>query len=209
MGSIFRKTILISLAGHLAMFGFFSFSFGRRIPLASYPEVYFRGAVLSGYDLISRRMSPAKDIKEAFFKNPDTANIDKKRSDYPPISDYYFKPQVASSFAQEKTIFKPQEQLVFSPKKRESVIMLYPPLPYHFMLYFKDRQAVHIEIGFKVTPVPFLAVNSIEIKRKISSGNLEVDLLSMRYLTPYLFMQQNNFTPGDWHAVKIDLTPQR
>jgi hypothetical protein len=51
--------------------------------------------------------------------------------------------------------------------------------------------------------------NSLEIKRKISSGNLEVDLLSMRYLSPYLFIQQNRFTPNNWQTVKIDLSPQR
>jgi len=44
------------------------------------------------------------------------------------------------------------------------------------------------------------------IKRKISSGNLEVDLLTMRYIGHYLFIQQKRFTPNNWQTVKIDLS---
>jgi hypothetical protein len=48
--------------------------------------------------------------------------------------------------------------------------------------------------------------NSILVKRRISSGNLEADLLSMRYISRYLFMQQRGFVPNKWQTVKIDLS---
>ena len=37
-------------------------------------------------------------------------------------------------------------------------------------------------------------------------GNLEADLVCMRYVSHYLFMQQEKITPGIWHTVKIDLS---
>ncbi len=205
ISSILKKALLISVIGHLAVFGIFSFSFGRRIPAGNYADISFQGAILNSYDLINT--SPINKIKEIFLKKPDTSVLKKKNIIYPVIADYYFKPQVNLAQNEEKASFILKQGLTppLLPKK-ESVIMFYPPLPYHFMLYFKDRQAVHMEIMFNITPLG--DTNSIEIKRKISSGNLEVDLLSMRYLNPYLFIQQKRFTPNSWHTVKIDLSPK-
>jgi hypothetical protein len=82
--------------------------------------------------------------------------------------------------------------------------MFYPRLPYHFALYFKDRQTVHIELMFQV--ISGAQRNSILVKRRVSSGNLEADLLSMRYISRYLFIQQRGFAPNKWQTVKIDLS---
>jgi hypothetical protein len=81
--------------------------------------------------------------------------------------------------------------------------MLYPKLPHHFLIYFKDRQRVHIELMFNIMTKAM--INTILIKRKVSSGNLEADLLSMRYMSHYLFIQQSKFIPDKWQTVKIDL----
>ncbi|TRZ49509.1 hypothetical protein D4Q80_01940 [bacterium] len=209
MGHTFRKTVFISLAGHLAVFGFFSFSFGPKIPMVNYAAVSFQGAILNSYDLISRPAFSTGKFSRLFFKKPDTRGLVGKKMDYPSLANYYFKPQFTYALSEKKTgFFKGREEsTTYVPAKKESVIMFYPSLPYHFMLYFKDRQAVHIEIMFKVDS--YGSRNSLEIKRRISSGNLEVDLLSMRYLSPYLFIQQNRFTPNNWHTVKIDLSPQK
>jgi len=205
--SLFRKTIIISILGHLAMFNIFSFSFGRQIPAANYPDISFQGALLSGYDLISRPVFAIKDIKKVFLKKPQDFGIDKKKSDHLSLADYYYKPQASAPLTDNKTEFSPKQDLItYLAKKKESVVMFYPPLPYHFMLYFQNRQSAHIEITFKVNSS--LGATSLEIKRKISSGNLEVDLLSMRYLSPYLFSQQKSFAPDSWHTVKIDLSPK-
>jgi len=89
------------------------------------------------------------------------------------------------------------------PKRKDSVIIFHPQLPYDFLLYFKDRQEVHIELLFKISRD--LEDRSIVIKRKISSGNLEADLLAMRYIDHYLFLQQARLPLDSWRAVKIDL----
>jgi hypothetical protein len=89
-------------------------------------------------------------------------------------------------------------------RKKEAVIMFYPQLPYNFLIYFQDRQLVHIELMYNI--ISRDSANSIIIKRKISSGNLEVDLLSMRYIGHYLFIQQDAFAPNIWQTVKIDLS---
>jgi hypothetical protein len=82
--------------------------------------------------------------------------------------------------------------------------MFYPRLPEHFLLFFKDRQVVHIELMYNVAPR--YKTNVITLKRKISSGNLEADLLSMRYIEHYLFIGQTKFVKNKWQTVKIDLS---
>jgi hypothetical protein len=93
---------------------------------------------------------------------------------------------------------------VLPAQRKDSSIMFHPLLPYQLQLYFKDRQAVHIELQFKIEPG--MGRRSIAIRRKISSGNLEADLLSIRYMQHYLFIQQARFSPDTWQTVKIDLT---
>jgi hypothetical protein len=208
ISSILKKALLISFVGHLMGFTLFSLSFGRRMPPGNYSDVSFQGAILNSYDLISANTLHISKIKDIFFRKPDTSLLGNKNITYPAISDYYFKPQAALAQREEKTSFMAKQELKAPPApKKESVIMFYPPLPYHFALYFKDRQAVHMEIMFNITSLG--DTNSIEIKRKISSGNLEADLLSMRYLNPYLFIQQKRFAPNSWHTVKIDLSPKK
>jgi hypothetical protein len=85
--------------------------------------------------------------------------------------------------------------------------MFYPHLPYNFLLYFADRQAVHIELMYNISPGAHSPV--LSLKRKISSGNLEADLLAMRYLSHYLSIQQENFPQNTWQAVKIDLSYEK
>jgi hypothetical protein len=88
-------------------------------------------------------------------------------------------------------------------KNVNSSIMFYPPMPYHFLLYFRDRQTAHVEVSFFISPEGKI----VEIKRKISSGNPEVDLLIMRNLINFLNHCKSNFVLGSWQTVKIDLSP--
>lgn len=91
------------------------------------------------------------------------------------------------------------------PHYPEPAFTLHPLLPYRFDLYFKDRQQVHIELEFSVTRSD--SRNFVSLRRKISSGNLEADLLSMRYIGHYLFIQQARFSAGVWQPVKIEFSP--
>ena len=207
MNSIFKKTVFISLLGHITVFSIFSFSFGDRFFRADYTNVSFRGAILRSYDLISSHAFTRPDIKKLFLKRTDISTLDNKNRTFPLISSYYLKPGVKLVFNQDKIIFR-QKPAVTLPvtRRKESIIMFHPVLPYNFLLYFKDRQVVHIELMFNL--ISSGQTHSIVIKRKISSGNLEADLLSMRYISHYLFIQQARFLKNNWQTVKIELTPK-
>jgi hypothetical protein len=128
--------------------------------------------------------------------------------------------EIKGQFALPGYCIKPRAELAFNINKadfveykatavpvavpQESVIMFHPLLPYQLQLYFKDRQSVHIELMFNILTSG--ERNSILVKRKISSGNLEADLLSKRYIEHYLFIQQARFSPDTWQTVKIDLS---
>lgn len=117
----------------------------------------------------------------------------------------YFKPQAALAYNADKEAFilKPDPPKLFLTRK-EPAIIFHPVLPYDFTLYFKDRQVAHVELMYKV--MPQLEGITAMVKRKISSGNLEVDLLSLRYINRYLFMQHTGIIAVDWRTVKIDLS---
>ena len=204
---LLRKTIFISALWHMTVFGIFNISSGQRFHRFNFPGVSFWGQILSAHDFMHTPGLSVPGIKDFLLRKPDTALLDKNRK-FAPVLDYYLKPKVNLAFNQGKEPFIYQP--VFAPfiafSQKKSVVMFYPSLPYHFLLYFKDRQAAHIELMFKINPG--LKANSISIKRKISSGNLEVDLLTARYLSRYLFIQQMGFPANSWQTVKIELTPK-
>jgi len=88
-------------------------------------------------------------------------------------------------------------------KKTDSSLMFYPPMPYHFLLYFKDRQTAHMEVAFYISSKSKV----VGMKRMISSGNPEVDLLIMRNLNHFLNICKSNLKLGSWQTVKVDLSP--
>ena len=191
---IFKKTFFVSLLGHIAVFSIFGLSFGPIIPKSDYPVISFWGSALFG-----PRISKAR---------PHTAPIEgitKKPSIQSPFASWGIKPAVSLAFNQEKTLFSGSAaQRLSLAKRREPTITLHPLLPNSFGLYFKDRQVAHVELMFNIESQQ--TGNSIIVKRRISSGNLEVDLLSIRYISRYLFMQQARFAPNTWQVVKIDLS---
>ena len=203
---IFKRTIFISFLGHLAVFGIFSFSFGDRLPKANFAQVRFFGSILRPADVINRAFK-AQDIKkDIFIKESRLSALDKVKPQDPFAIDPYIKPSAQFSVNKEKLEFwPPGETLSFTPTRKEPVIMFYPRLPYNFLFYFKDREAVHIELIFNIMSVP-KSNSVIMVKRRISSGNLEADLLSMRYISHYLFVEQARFPPNSWQTVKIDLS---
>ncbi len=218
---ILRQTIFISLLGHITLFSMFSFSFGPKIPEANFARVYSWGAILQSRDLVNSRNLDIGYKTGGFNGKSEIAVLDKiNRENLLAVRDYFpteagsrpipdnnwqEKPSVLLTFNQEKIVFT-RELMPISlmSGRKEPAIMFYPKLPYHFALYFKDRQTVHIELAFAV--ISGDKRNSILIKRKISSGNLEADLLSMRYVSRYLFIEQRGFATNKWQIVKIDLS---
>jgi len=209
---VLRKTIFISLLGHITIFSIFSLSFGKIIPRADYISVSFWGQILhidrplTSSGLISAsKQNKIKLIKKLSSRESEVSALDKTMEVSPLPCQYYLKPQLSLIFnAEKEPLFVKSTPLLFSLRKREPMIIFHPLLPYGFSLYFKDRQVAHVELMFNI--VSFGGRNSVMVKRKISSGNLEVDLLSMRYIWHYLFIQQARFTPNNWQTVKIDLS---
>ncbi len=199
MTTIFKKTVLFSLLGHLTVFSLFSFSFGNKIPKADYTPVFFWGDFLHSTDLIPAKAAALTMNRGEIFP------LSKPLKESPQVSALYLKPAVNLAFGNDKLPFVPEKTLPESAAiKKEPVVMFYPQLPPHFLLYFQNRQAVHIELMFNI--ISSGKVNAVNIKRKISSGNLEADLLTMRYISHYLFIQQSGFPRDDWQTVKIDLS---
>lgn len=196
--------IFISLLGHIAVFSVFSFSFGYKPFEANFGDISFLGAILKRSDLIWPDNLNARGMRNLFIgKTKELAWA--KTGLEPHTLSGYLRPALTSGLNEEKKTFLPQLIWDSSFKaKTQPVIMFYPRLPYHFILYFKDRQTVHLELMFNI--IPRDGKSSIVIKRKISSGNLEADLISMRYISRYLFIQQMGFIPNNWQIVKIDLS---
>jgi len=202
---LFSKGMIISLAGHLAAFSIFSFSFGNILEL---PNYNFGGSVLAVRDLTNPLLGSFINIKH----KPITISAETKisssfasrsASNETKLPIFQLKPQVALINNKEKPVFvKPAGS--FSRAQKRAAIIFYPQLPRSFIVYFQDRQTVHIELNFNITSNR--SINSVIVQRKISSGNLDADLLSARYISRYLFMQQGRFPLNSEQTVKIDLS---
>lgn len=200
----FKKTIFISLLGHITAFSIFTFSFGNKIQIANYTNISSWGPVLKGYDLRFGNNYNIPGNKKLNFPALKAPEAEKEAGDYLLLSSYS-KPFAKLAIANEKEVFSRHlTENQFPKRRKEAVVMFYPALPYHFNLYFKDRHVVHIQLDYNVA----LNVNKksiITVKRKISSGNLEADLLCTRYLEHYLSIGQDRQLSGEWKTVKIEL----
>ena len=212
-----KKNLLISLVCHAVLFSAFTISFGIKMPVLHYPSVSFWGQILNSYDftrpassvqnLIENRSAAFKRLEDLLAGNPVkvlTVSQGGNRSLAPETP--VIKPLLGESLLPVKQDLTPKPALASLRKRREPVITFHPLLPQHFILYFKDRQTAHIEVMFNIASAG-RNVNHIMLQRKISSGNLEADLLSMRYIGHYLFIQEKRFVPDKWQTVKIDLSP--
>lgn len=200
----FKKTLIFSLLSHITVFSIFSLSFGSRFPNTNLVPVNFWGQ-MGKIELGKPPDTAIKEIKEIFMKLPDMPKPKILSQEAGLLTDYHLKPALPLSLSKEKEVYyKKSGAYPYLLRKKEPVIIFHPFLPHNFSLYFKDRQIAHVELMFNIVTKD--EHGSILVKRKITSGNLEVDLLSMRYIGHYLFIQQANFTPNLWQAVKIDLS---
>lgn len=201
-----KKTVFLSIAGHFTLFSLFSFSFGNKILSPDYSPISFWGQILPSAQINQILPAAAIYYGRIFAGRREALSMANrfKSSDMPAIPDYYLKPHSAPVFDIQKAGFGGKTTPFVYPKRKEAAIVFHPLLPLNFRLYFRDRQIAHVELMFKRTSGD--GQDYIEIKRKISSGNLDVDLFVMRYMGHYLFIQQPKLLPGDWQAVKIDLS---
>ncbi|MFA5118054.1 MAG: hypothetical protein WC695_04270 [Candidatus Omnitrophota bacterium] len=202
------RTVAISFLSHIALFGLFSFSFGTRMPDTWRPDVSFLGSILLPTDVAIPGNHPQTGIIESIFSKKTASGFLKAQpGSFLTQPAYEPKPALAHQLSLKKCSFsyhaaaKTGRHIL-----KDHDIMFYPLLPQHFMLYFQDRQSAHMELLCKAGKVQ--KPSSIIIKRKVSSGNLEVDLLTMRYIGHYLFIQQRHFIEDTWQTIKIDLSAE-
>lgn len=206
MKHLFRNAVFLSALWHFALLGIFSFSFGPKIPKSDFSSIYSFGGILNSYNLIPASTLGGVKSAKYFRESLRINSAGSKAINEPAItSKDYSKPQVYVPAAREKLSFLSKEAGVFPlVKRREQVVVLHPQLPLNFLLFFQDRQTAHIEVAFNI--VTSGDINSIVVKRRISSGNLEADLLCMRHIGHYLFLRQNRLPSDEWQTVKIDLS---
>ncbi|MDD4953722.1 MAG: hypothetical protein PHG40_02310 [Candidatus Omnitrophica bacterium] len=205
ISSIFKKSIVISLLGHMAAFGIFNITFGSLIPRADRSSVFFWGEFLNNSEVSQERITPSIPAqRQVLFKKPDTTTIDKKGVVLVKQEGPYIKPTFYPQFSPQKTEFIQPQALSLPVVKKNKEIIFHPLIPYGFTLYFKDRQVAHVELLFNTSSADIR--RHPVVKRKISSGNLDADLLIMRYISHYLFIQEARIPAGGWQSVKIDLS---
>ncbi|MDD4907741.1 MAG: hypothetical protein PHJ00_01605 [Candidatus Omnitrophica bacterium] len=200
MSNIFKITLLLSFSWHLIFLSVFEPVITTRFRPAGPENTAFLGSILRVGELLKPRL---------FAKSGTRAlNI---KTVYPPRDEGFLSPSVedavkpAAGFigpAEKSTFIEPKDlEFAYKPKEKPA-LTFYPVLPYSFILYFTDRQVAHMEFIYYVSDDGKITY----VKRKVSSGNLETDLLAYRYITHCLFLQEGRFPANTWQSVKIDLT---
>ncbi|MFA5275671.1 MAG: hypothetical protein WC417_02120 [Candidatus Omnitrophota bacterium] len=196
-GIAFRKILGLSLLSHFTVFSLFSFSLKGRITDFDQTSFYFFGRLFSATPLIIQSNFKPVKPKSLLFRTTSSEPL------LPPPP--YYRPVLATGFLAEKEGLPDSFNLApVMPKMKAPEIIFHPLLPYGFALYFNDRQVAHVELKFNVDDRD--NPNYIKIKRSVSSGNLEVDLLTMRYIQRHLFIERLKLKPSSWQTVKIDLS---
>lgn len=202
----FKKTIIISTLSHLAIFCIFGISFGRIVPKVNYGNLSFWGQVLNNSQ-VSKPVSTVKGLPYSVISHSSRDYLSSISNPQEPYlwSGGFVKPSSTLESNSKKAVFIEKFNIqIPQARKIKPAIIFHPLLPYSFSIYFKDRQIAHVELMFKTTNVE--RINPIIIKRRISSGNLEVDLLCKRYIERYLFMHRyTQAINSNWQTVKIDL----
>jgi hypothetical protein len=202
MSQTLRAALFVSLSWHFLFFGVFEPTFVSKVNLPSLDRVAFLGSMLQDRDFLnSFEKNLIADRRVVNLKTVYPVN--KGEGFISPSLQGAVKPPVYLSASQDKKILLPSraDNLVYAHKEKPP-LTFYPALPYSFLFYFKDRQIAHIEFTFYVSDTGKISL----VKRKVSSGNLDTDLLAYRYITHCLFLQEGRFPVNTWQTVKIDLT---
>ncbi|MCM8800260.1 MAG: hypothetical protein NC900_06020 [Candidatus Omnitrophica bacterium] len=184
--------------------GIFEPTLGTGLSREILPSTFFLGSLLDDNEVVSG---------SSFFRERSHLSLDRLinlRIYFLPYKFENFflnisegtKPLISLVNLQGKLIFK-NEILPFNRlKEKHTSLLLHPYLPYSFTIYFKDRQRAYIEFSFYLSEEG----KPIFINRKITSGNLEADLLSLRYVLRCLGLMASQFPKRSWQTVKIELT---
>jgi len=202
MSQTLRAALFVSISWHFLFFGIFEPTFATKAHLQGLDRVAFLGSLLQNRDFL--RSFEQNLIAERRTVNMKTVYPKKREGDFAlPSLQEAVKPMAQLSASVDKKIFLPERTQGFMyAYKEKPPLTFYPILPYSFLFYFRDRQTAHIEFTFYISDAGKITL----VKRKVSSGNLDADLLAYRYITHCLFLQEGRFPANTWQNVKIDLT---
>lgn len=181
-------------------------TFGQSLKKMAFPRISFLGTILQrtdfSYSGTNANSFFKKNINRQLFLKPASI-INEEKNDSLVFRSKQIKPLLKLVENRKRILFVSEfDSDSFAPQRKEPTIVFYPPLPYSFLLYFQDRQIAHMEFMFYISDSGKVA----SVKRKISSGNLDVDLLALRYIGHCLNLVKGKFSPGTWQTVNIDLT---
>lgn len=202
-----KSAVFISLLLHIVCFSGVELTFGKRYGLEKnfeFTRIFFLGPILQEAEYYPESIQHADSSAGRLIARNLVNNLkpgSPETHGFVSSSIFFEKPPVLTLIDNKLVFFKPTPSM--KAKKEDTSIMFYPPMPYHFLLYFKDRQVVHMEAAFYISPEGKIA----GLKRRVSTGNPEVDLLIMRNLAHFLNLYKSNFTLNSRHTVKIDLSP--
>lgn|GEM_PF-5314618 len=202
MAKSINIAIVVSLCGHLLGFSFIQPSLDTAYSEAKFLKIFFLGSLFDQKEILLPIVNN-EVIKEDFLNKKITLNL----------KTVYLKPHYKGieflnlkinrglfnlNLNNEKKIIYPSPEHYLL--KKETPLMFYPYLPYSFLIYFKDRQKAYLEFSFYISKSKLVSIN-----RKITSANLEVDLLVMRYISRSLYLIKDSFPTDCWQTVKIEL----
>ncbi len=199
-----KFAVIVSLCCHIFCFNSIEFTFDNKENRkgSKLNKVFFLGSILKEDNHYLQDQHKETDFSKSRLNVRDLIDILGVNS--LPIYELeldFKKPPLVDLIDNKTAYFQPCTMPEI--KRADLSIMFYPPMPYHFLLYFKDRQIAHMEVAFYISPKGKI----LGLKRRISSGNPEVDLLIMRNLTHFLNLCKSNFVLDSWQTVKIDLSP--
>lgn len=196
-----RTVLFFSLAGHILLLALIDVYIKPDLFLPPAPLI-FLGEILHKEE--NKLSFPAVAGTKKILLKASLPEV-KNKSDLADFG-FYNKPESRGGFSGQKvtgTAFLADAMGGGADKNREErALFFYPKLPHNFILYFNDRSTVHIELDFFVAS----SGNVVEVKRRVSSGNLDVDLLVWRYVSQWLFVHRKQLKPDSWQTVKIDLS---
>lgn len=209
MSGTLRLGLFISLLWHGLCPLIFDTSF-KKAYFAKQEPVVFLGSILSdAHTNLSLQGTPkVRSGGKEVFRKYYRAGLNLPYYEVPPIAEFFLndKPHIQSPsyLPRLESALNPVDTDEFFKERRgyQKALFFHPRIPYHFLLYFKDRASVHIELEY------FLSAkgDALEVRRRVSSGNLDADLLVWRHINHWLFLRREQLPRNLWQAVKIDLT---
>jgi len=197
--------LITSIAGHIAVFTaltFINFSLGH----ASGYQVFYP-AIFYGPMPEETTQLPVQPSPHLVHSLPDISSfIPQGRLAQPQSVGFIAKPQVEISSNLSHEPVKSQPVISYFPVMREPVLRCIHSCLTNLTYTSKIDSRFISSLNFALR-VQTIAI-FISLRRKISSGNLEADLLSMRYIGHYLFIQQEGFASNVWQTVKIEFSPR-